>query len=33
VALSFVAFQAAEPQRYEREFPRLAPFLHFLKTV
>ncbi len=27
VALSFMAFQAAEPQRYEQEFPRLAPFI------
>ncbi len=27
VALSFVAFQMAEPQRYQREFPRLAPFI------
>lgn len=27
VALSFVAFQVAEPQRYEQEFPRLAPFI------
>jgi len=27
VALSFVAFQAAEPQRYKQEFPRLAPFI------
>jgi hypothetical protein len=27
VALSFIAFQVAEPQRYEQEFPRLAPFI------
>jgi hypothetical protein len=27
VALSFVAFQMADPQGYEKEFPRLAPFI------
>jgi len=27
VALSFIAFQASEPQRYKQEFPRLAPFI------
>ena len=27
VALCFVAFQSAEPQQYQQEFPRLAPFI------
>jgi hypothetical protein len=27
VALCFMAFQAAEPDRYKQEFPRLAPFI------